>query len=332
MPKITLDQAAAWNLLQLGLIEPFATPLETVSRLVALQAQNYAEACKALALRTLPVDKGDGRGQLDPMTGKEVVRMWTIRGTLHLVPEQEAAYHLAATANDWFDRWGRYLDKRLPIPRGRMKLELYPEITGVLGEEPLGYREIAAAAGLGPPYLKLLRHLMRDLCYLGLCVRGPHDGQRATYLRAYYPQMPGLSQRQAQEWLLKRFITGYGPVTLADMVYWSGWRVPVVRDLSRALSKSLVEVEIEGQAQPAFMCKEQLEPLLALRPARPLPEHFLPAFDVLLLAYKNKSRFLTEQEVKKIFLSAARVSPCILQNGRIVGTWQVNQPEVKTFF
>lgn len=322
---ISQRQAAIWNLRQLGLIAPFATAREAVSSVVAVQAQDSAAAARAVALRT--AENFELQATLPPESG--LVRMWTVRGTMHLVLAEEAAYHQAATVEDWFSRWGRFLDKYLPIPREQVKHELYPRIAALLTDKPQNHEEIAVAAQLTEPYVKVLPHLMKDLCYLGLCVRGFRDGHRALYMRASYPKVAGLDTQAAQRWLVRRFIERYGPVTLADMVYWSGLRVPVVKELVQQLEAELVLVTIEGQDNPAFLLAEQLSALLGHPQDVNLPERYLSAYDVLLLGYKDKTRFLKDEYRRKVFLSAARVAPTILSDGRIGGTWRTGKTGIE---
>ncbi len=316
--SITQRQAALWNLQQLGLINPYASALEAVRAVVAVQAQDSVAAACAVAPRT--AEEFKLQATLPPESG--LVRMWTVRGTLHLVPTEEAGYHQAATVDEWFSRWGKFLDKYLPVPREQVRQELYPQIAAVLEDKPLSYQEIAAAAGLTDPYIRLLPHLMKDLCYMGLCVRGFRDGHRALYMRANYPQKEGLRTRDAQLWLLRRFVECYGPVTIADMVYWSGLRVPVVKELVQELASQVVVVSIAGQDSRALLLAEQLDALLSQKADEELPERYLPAFDVLLLGYRDKSRFLQERFVRRVFLSAGRVAPTVLLDGRVVGTWR----------
>lgn len=325
IPVLTLRQAALWNLRQLGLIAPFPTVEEGVRNLVAVQAQNFREARDALALRTEQVEQVRDNHLLYP--NGEIVRIWTVRGTLHLVPADEAAIHQVATSEDWFSRWGRFLDRRLPVSRAKLIPELYQQIAEVLQEGPLNYGQIVERVYLAEPYKRLLPHLMKDLCFLGFCVRGPQDGRAATYYGANYPLYPGLQRREAQAKLLKRYIRRYGPISLGDLAYWSGLRLSDVKKIMPSISGELLTVRLEGQADQAFIYKEQLEMLLAQPLNIVLPTHHLPAFDVLLLAYKDKSRFLAKENIKKVFLSAARVCPILLKDGRVVGTWRRKQEE-----
>ncbi|MGI6358608.1 MAG: winged helix DNA-binding domain-containing protein [Bacillota bacterium] len=327
MQTLTLTQAAWWNLRQLGLVQPFSSAEETVRSLVAVQAQDYAAAKQAVAARTV------GEEQLDSLVqpGGPLLRMWTVRGTMHLVLAADAPDHQAATEAEWSQRWGRYLERRLPIPLAEVRQRIYPRIRDVLGEQPLTHVEISVRAGLERPYDSLLPHLLKDLCYLGDCVRGPQKGNRAVYFSSWYQPLPQDSAWPAKRRLIGRFIARYGPVTLADVVYWSGFRVPVVRQLLKEIQPQLATVRLEEQSDEAYLLAEQLPELLDSPGPRQDLQHYLPAFDVLLLAYKDKRRFLSDTHVPCVFRSAARVYPILLHNTRVIGTWQGKPPQVTLF-
>lgn len=327
LSKLDLTRVAWWNLQQLGLIHPFATHKETVQALVAVQAQDFSAARQAISLRSME------QGWLDSAaeSGGPLVRLWTVRGTMHLVPCEEAGYHQAATRLDWSERWGRYLQGHLPLPVADVRERIYPQIAAALGDQPRTHEQIAEASRLTSPYDKLLPHLLKDLCYLGGCVRGPQTGGKAIYLRPWHDLLPDDSVWEAQCFLLGRFIERYGPVTIADMVYWSGWRVPTVRQIVQELGGALATVRIGERGDEAYLMVEQLSQLMDMTPPQSGTTRFLPAFDVLLLAYRDKQRFLDKQFTSRVFLSAARVSPILLEDNRVVGTWQGKPPRIDRF-
>ncbi len=327
MQTLTLTQVAWWNLRQLGLVQPCSSAEETIRSLVAVQAQEYAAAKQAVTVRTGGKEMPDSLVQ----PGGPLVRMWTVRGTMHLVLAAEAPDHQAATEAEWSQRWGRYLERRLPIPLERVRQQIYPRIRDVLGKQPLTHVEINVRADLEKPYDSLLPHLLKDLCYLGGCVRGPQQGNRAVYFASWHQPLPQDSAWPAKRRLISRFIARYGPVTLADMVYWSGFRVPVVRQLLKEIWPQLATVRIEEQPDEAYLLAEQLPELLDSPGPGQDVQHYLPAFDVLLLAYRDKRRFLSDTHVSSVFGSAARVYPILLHNTRVIGTWRGNPPQVTLF-
>lgn len=324
-PTVSTQQVAAWNLQQLGLLAPFPDAVSAVQALVAVQAQSESSARKAIAVRTVTGD--------DPVpllkTHGPLVRIWSVRGTLHIVPAEQAALHIWATRDEWFARWGRFLNKYLPVSRQQVSREISPRIAKVLSDQPMTHEEIVRVTGLPSPYDRLLPHLLKDLCYLGLCTRGTDLRGRATYLapEAKPEPMPGI---EAQTRLVHAYIAAYGPVTAQDIMYWSGFLSGTVKEALARLDGQLATVRMEGQAAEGYVTTEVLPRLLDFRPPVEIPDIRLPAFDVLLLAYKDKCRFLDEALRKQVFLSAARVLPVVLQTGRVSAVWNERTGEVRS--
>jgi hypothetical protein len=314
MTEIDNRRAALWNLTRLGLIEPFDGVLECAKALVAVQAQEYPSCREAFSLRVnrLPEDTLDR----ELAAGGSLARIWTIRGTLHIIARDLLGIHVAATAAGWFQRHGRYMEK---FRAGNtLAKTVYPRITAVLGDTPMSYSEITEAAGLGPEHERMLYHYLKEMCYLGLAVRGPQPGGRAVYLAACLAE-PLPDPVQARAALTRDYLHTYGPATRQDIRYWSGFSTPEIDGALALLSAELSEVRLEGK--PALMLTEDLESLLALDSGRQLSEILLPAFDVLLLAHRNKERFIDEAYRRRVFLKNGRFLPVVLQNGRVTGTW-----------
>jgi len=67
----------------------FASALDIVSWMGALQGQDYAASLAAVCARSFHLLKADVE---DSLRNGEVVRTWTMRGTLHLVPARDVAW------------------------------------------------------------------------------------------------------------------------------------------------------------------------------------------------------------------------------------------------
>lgn len=321
----SLRHVASWNLLNQGLLRRFNTATEVVTSLVALQAQSYPSVKMAIRRRCrLDFDLDQLLSPGGPLT-----RLWTVRGTLHIVPTQEAYLHVQATREDWLNRWGRYLTRRLPDERSCVMQNIYPQIAAALSDEPLTTEDISATVQLPQCYSRLLPHLLKEMCYLGLAVRGSQPRGRACYFRPWYPR-PQVTPAQARKILITKFIAAYGPVTYQDIAYWSGFRAGVVKEVLQQIT-DIAAVPVENSRHPAYILQSQLDQFRALPRDIVLPQLRLPAYDVLLLAYKNKTRFISKQHQKKVFLSTARVLPIVLEDGRVVATWDEKSRAVQRF-
>jgi len=49
--------------------------------------------------------------------------------------------------------------------------------------------------------------------------------------------------------------------------------------------------------------------------------HLLPSFDVFLLAHAEKSHMLHDRHYKRIYRNQGWISPVMLLDGRVIGTW-----------
>ena len=57
----------------------------------------------------------------------------------------------------------------------------------------------------------------------------------------------------------------------------------------------------------------------------PAPPRFLPEFDSVLLAHKDRRRVIADEHRKAVYLPALRVAATILVDGAVAGTWIVKR-------
>src|SRR4029077_17906872 len=82
-----------------------------------------------------------------------------------------------------------------------------------------------------------------------------------------------------------------------------------------ALKKDLTKERIDGNEE-YFSLGDSVEAFGA-------PEALvLPEFDSLMMGYKDKSRFLSYNHLKGVFLSLARIERTILLDGFVAATWR----------
>ena len=96
-PRITWPQALTWRMRR-HLLDPVGelSVTDVVSRLCGVQAQVASSA--ELAIRTRRVNSR--RGEVDrALRDGRLVKTWAMRGTLHLLPPQEAGAFLSLIAS-----------------------------------------------------------------------------------------------------------------------------------------------------------------------------------------------------------------------------------------
>src|SRR5947199_566698 len=116
--------------------------------------------------------------------------------------------------------------------------------------------------------------------------------------------------------LVRKYIECYGPVSRAVIAYWSYLLKKDVDMALEALKKDLIKENVpSGQEYFSFgeNSREAPEPPGAV---------ILPEFDSLMMGYKDKSRFLSQDPVKKVFGRLAAVNWAILLDGFVAATWK----------
>jgi len=88
------------------LTRPAPSVLEVARHLGALQAQDFAQAQWALAVRC---QTGTARDVTQAFADREIVRTWAMRGTLHVVPAEDAGWMVRLCAKRNLARAARRL-------------------------------------------------------------------------------------------------------------------------------------------------------------------------------------------------------------------------------
>lgn len=160
--------------------------------------------------------------------------------------------------------------------------------------------------------------LIRPFADAGAAVKGVlvQAQHYPTYFKPWYSDPSGLTTRDAQLQLIRRFIGRYGPVTTRDVAYWPGFTLRATGRIMQALKPELEAVTLQGSPREAYVVASDLGPLCDLSLDDDSRELYLPPYDLLLLAYADKRRFTDEDERKRVFLSAARVLPSGKANPR----------------
>ena len=124
--------------------------------------------------------------------------------------------------------------------------------------------------------------------------------------------LPRLDPEAARSELASRWLAAFGPATVTDLKWWTGWTLGQARAALSAIDT--VEVDLDGA--PGFVLSDDLEP-------EPEPEPwaaFLPALDATTMGWKERGWYLGEH-VSALFDRNGNAGPTIWWNGRVVGGW-----------
>jgi uncharacterized protein YcaQ len=259
---------------------------------------------------------------------RSLVRVWCMRGTLHLLtPSQFGLYAGAFDPAAQYDAtWHRYFE----VTTDDMAA-LYEAFGEALeAGTPLTRRELGAAvtaragsrlgARLGSSWGELLKPAARR----GLFVNGPNRGSETTYVRTDR-WLPGFSvspspEAARREWL-RRYLHSYGPASAEDYARWLGVRqVGRTRARLRDLGAEVTEVAVGGR-RPYALAADVAE-LSRADAGAESPVRLLPAFDPYVLGHANRDHLVQAAHRPQVYRTAGWISPTVLAGGRVVGTWE----------
>lgn len=273
-----------------------------VSDLLGLQAQFANNPKYALLIRAADFDEATWQEGL--------VKTWTFRGTLHAVLASDLALILSAVGinEEWDNSWD--MDPKLkPYWAGRLLAWISEGIT-----ERSALKGKCIAAGMEPEIVERAFHnwggLLRDMCSRGMIAYAMGTAKR------FIPcSLTPIDKKTARIEVIRRYFHAYGPATLADCAYFTGWRQREVMGLLELAGLPLRSLTHQGREY--FYLKDL--------PSRgTIPSClFLAGFDQLIMGYRDRSRFMDETDKAKVTTNTGIVYPTILLKGRLKARWKL---------
>ncbi|HUQ20467.1 MAG TPA: winged helix DNA-binding domain-containing protein, partial [Gemmatimonadaceae bacterium] len=274
-----LEDVARARLANQRLIDSdFQNPVDVVSALGAIQAQDYPGAKWAIGLRAPSTTDASVEAAVDEGS---IIRTHVLRPTWHLVRPTDLRWMLDLTAkriksamafgNRWlgfdeatFRRAAKALERSLEgraLTRSELAAVFERARVNVKGDQRLG-------------------HLLMNAELDCVICSGPRQGKHATY--ALFDERiaaaPSIDRDEALLRLTTIYFTTRGPATEHDFAWWSGL---TVRDARRGLemaSRDLERVTISGRSYWTSA--------LTTAPKKRAVVHLLPNYDEFFIAYR----------------------------------------------
>lgn len=293
------------------------SPLEchaAVETLVALQSQISNPPYIGLWTRLQQFEKRDLTALLE---SRQVVRAPWLRSTLHLVG---AADHqrfqaviqpaLARGLRSFFGPRAKGLDIDRLIEIARPFLEAETPAIGALRDklqEHMPDQDKQAMAYAVRSFLPL--------------VQVPPSGAWGVGTRATYTTAElwlGAAEPADLATLFRRYLAAFGPATVMDFQTWTG-----MTSLKSQLAPSLTDLEPYGDEDGRALYDFPDLPIDSLETAAPI--RFLPEYDNILIAHKDRRRILPEAHRKTVIVSAGRVLGSVLIDGFVGAIWKAQR-------
>jgi Winged helix DNA-binding domain len=303
-------------------------PYEVAAALVGLHAARLSSPWVAMRARVAEFESADLRRPL--VEEPSLIKLRCMRRTLHILP-----FDLAAVAHT------ARLDQRLghvlaTLKRsGHTERSLRTAASHVLDAATGGlrpYRDLErAVTAAHPKAVELIRLAIRwlwergELVYQDLSPSLHHE-QRA-FARAA-DAAPGLdlaahAPTDAKNALVRAHIAGYGPVSVNDIVWWSGLRRSEVTSALNHHREELIGVRIPTiRDEVLLMDHAGAGALLAADAADPEHVTLLGHEDPALKGYFNtRARYVDDAGYARLFNPIGEARASVMIGGAIAGVW-----------
>lgn len=327
--EITWEQVHAWRLAR-QFVEPRGKvgAEDIISRLCGVQAQVASSAELAVRIRQAKPTAGEvARGLADGT----LVKTWAMRGTLHLLPVAEAANYLslAAAARTWEKPvWQREfgatpaqiqaLVELLPTFLAKKALTREELMTQIVADKQFATMADQLRSGWGA--------VLKPLAWQGALCHGPNQGNKITFTSPPWTTIP--APEEAAPRAIAAYLGAYGPATPETFDAWltrGVMKKSTLRTWFASMSDSLTKVNVDGQE--TYILTEHAESLAKTKPAKSV--RLLGAFDQYILGPGTKDHTILPPEHRaKVSKAAGWISPILVVNGKINGTWDFDDNQV----
>lgn len=314
-------------------------PLEATRTMFALHSSDPTTPFVSVWART-----GAGLGveglERELYEARTLWRLHGMRRTLFVVDREEAPWVLSGAAEALAVRERKRVCKRFAsvasgsVERWLARLEDevlallsdgVPRATQEIGEVISGL-EASVEIGFGTwrQSATVASKLLLMMAMEGRLVRTQTAGTwRASQYRWSVPSVwfgvedaPRVSVAEAQAWIVRRYLDVFGPATLDDVRWWTGWGVRAVRSALEAVDP--ITVGLDG-GREGFALEGALEEV-ALPDDAASRVAFLPSLDATPMGWHEREWFLGAHR-DALFDRNGNIGPTVWWEGRIVGGW-----------
>jgi hypothetical protein len=272
--------------------------LTAVKRLVALQAQYAPSPYVALWSRV------DGFRKEQLTRSKALVKAGCFRTTLHVVARAEFPYIVSSYIES---QRGRTEGLGVDIEALRAAVPAAPLSAAELNE--------LAQRVLGTDDFWTVSFALRALPFVRTESVGPWPHTKPSPALLWREPLP--DARESSTRVVRQYLAAYGPASREDVVQFTGFRLRQVDPAFDGLRTF--------EAEDGTTLWDLPRAPLADASVRP-PVRFLPAFDSIILAHRDRSRIVPPEYVETVFnRKNATTKNTFTVDGFVAGAWRIEK-------
>lgn len=317
--RLTRQRLNRTLLLRQHLLERVAMkPEEMVRHLVGLQAQENLPPYLSLAARLTTFDPCDVSGQLEQ---RKLVRLLTMRGTIHLLAPEDAA-----VLRPWV---APRIEQEIRVSQSigdAREIERSAAVTAlgeVLADGPLPQKEIGVRLAERFPYpATQLGQLARSIAPLAqLPPRGCWKAAGGV-VYDYVDRWTGVPMGEPDvPELVRRYLRAFGPATAADVTAWSAvTRLgPVLKGMDDLVQHEDEDGKVLYDVDGAPIADEDA----------PAPVRLLGTYDNVWLSHAARDR-VTDPDARKSWMGTnGGIGNTLFADGWLAGIWRIVDDRVE---
>jgi hypothetical protein len=179
------------------------------------------------------------------------------------------------------------------------------------------------------------------MCDEDLLIRGKSRTGWKSNIHTYFPfdeYFPDLDLSEsdtsgAKEQMIRQYLSSYGPVSVKDIAWWTGFPMGDVKKILDNLKSDTISVEISGISGSYILLSSDVESLDSMEIPLSPRVFLLPALDPYLMGFKDRRRFLDDAYADWIYDRSGNATNSILVDGQIAGIWDwIDQKESEIRF
>lgn len=317
--RLTRQRLNRTLLLRQHLLERVAMkPEEMVRHLLGLQAQENLPPYLSLAARLTTFDPCDVSGQLEQ---RQLVRLLTMRGTIHLLAPEDAA-----VLRPWV---APRIEQEIRVSQSigdAREIERAAAVTAlgeVLADGPLPQKEIGVRLAERFPYpATQLGQLARSIAPLAqLPPRGCWKAAGGV-VYDYVDRWTGVPMGEPDvPELVRRYLRAFGPATAADVTAWSAvTRLgPVLKGMDDLVQHEDEDGKVLYDVDGAPIADEDA----------PAPVRLLGTYDNVWLSHAARDR-VTDPDARKSWMGTnGGIGNTLFADGWLAGIWRIVDDRVE---
>ena len=293
----------------------YKTPREIVSWMGAMQAQDFNMAKWGIGVRLPGITDKQVEKAIDD---GELIRTHILRPTWHFVSRDDIHWMLQLSAPR-VKLAVRSSDRELELSDDLLKKTSAIIRKALEKESNQTRQELAAILKKADIECdsRRLSHIMFHAELDGLICNGAVKDKKQTYalLEQRVPKTSNYNMDETLYRLAYKYFQSHGPATIQDFIWWSGLTATEARSAAALIKPDFIfetvgeQTYIFHQSSSGYKHRDDIV-------------HFLPAFDELLVSYKDRKEILSLVHHKKVITSNGIFKPAISHNGVIIGLWK----------